>query len=275
MDTADYRLRFEKEVSQDDDEIDLIEVALVIAGEHNSEIDISACRQQMAQLAEGARFCVRTDDKIEDIALGLCKYLNQNQGFSGNKNDYDNPENSFLDKVLESRKGIPISIALVYIGVGQVLGLQISGISFPGHFLLKLVREREVIIDPFYGKLMSTEDCAQMLSNAGEPAERLEHYLHAATNKDIILRMLNNLKLNYLARRDFAESLSYCERRLLLQPNSPQDVLDRGLLFEQLECFQSAIDQFERFLTIAPEVSFAASVRSKIEKLRGNAFPLQ
>ncbi|MBV1882846.1 MAG: tetratricopeptide repeat protein [Pseudomonadales bacterium] len=275
LSTEDYRQRFINEMSRKESEIDLIEATLLIAGEHNPTIDIPSCRSQITRLAEGARFCVHTNAPIEEIAAELCKYLYQNQGFKGNADDYDNPDNSFLDKVLESHKGIPISIAIIYMGVGHALGLKVKGISFPGHFLIKIIGEREIIIDPFHGKINSRRDCITLLRNAGEPAERLEHYLKAASNKEIILRILNNLKLHYLSHQNFTESLTYCERRLLLEPESLQDVLDRGLILEQLECFQSAISQLEHFLSVAPDVSFAPSIRTKIEKLRTNASQLQ
>lgn len=270
------RTRFAAQLERADAEIDLIEAALLIAEEHDPRVDLPACRSALAELAR--RAADRMAQNPGPDAAGLCRFLTNEEGFRGNTVDYYDPDNSYLHRVLDVRAGIPISLALIYLGVAEQLGMAAAGVSFPGHFLVRVEEpdtDVPALIDPFAGRVLTPEACQQLLqvSSRGTVAFS-EALLAPAAKREILRRMLGNLKLIYLQRADFAESLSLCDRLLLIDPGSVQDRLDRALSLEKLECFAQAADELEALarrpeLVAQPQAS--AAVARKIEALRASA----
>lgn len=270
------RTLFAAQLERPDADIDLTEAALLIALEHDPRIDLSVCRRALAALGQ------RAEDRLRDAAApgaqALCRFLAWEEGFRGNTVDYYNPDNSYLNRVLDSRTGIPISLALVYLAVAGQLGMPAAGVSFPGHFLVRVeapASDQPTLIDPFAGRTLSPRDCEALLhlSSRGTLAFTAD-LLAPAAKREILRRMLGNLKLIYLQREDFAESLSLCDRLLLVDPDSLQDRLDRALALEKLEFFTLAADELER-LAQRPELAVQpqalAAVSRRIEALRGVA----
>jgi len=266
----DYRQRFLYQISLEDKSIDLMEAALCVAAVMNPDIDIKKTRLDLKRLAETARFQLKYKGDTEDMAKRLCQYIHQDQGFIGNNEDFYDPRNSFLDQVLERRQGIPITMALVYIHIGRAIGLDIRGLGFPGHFLVKATGESEVVIDPFAGAILSQEDCYKRLEKALHPTELLPAYMRPISAKNILARILSNLKLIYMKKKEFESSLTCCQWRLLIDPDNAQDILDSAVLLEKLECFESAATELERLLSMAPEARVAPTIRAKIASLREN-----
>lgn len=270
------RTRFAAQLERADPDIDLIEAALLIAEEHDPRVDPDACRKALAELA--GRAATRLIDASGSSAAALCRFLANEEGFRGNTVDYYHPDNSYLNRVLEARAGIPISLALVYLSVAEQLGIAATGVGFPGHFLVRVEvpdQAAPVLIDPFAGRTLTLANCAELLraSSRGTVAFS-EALLAPAAKREILRRMLGNLKLIYLQREDFAESLSLCDRLLLIDPGSVQDRLDRALSLEKLECFAQAADELEALaqrpeLVAQPQAS--AAVARKIEALRAAA----
>ena len=271
------RTRFAAQLERADPDIDLIEAALLIAEEHDPRVDPDACRKALAELARRAttRLATSSAGLAADV---LCRFLANEEGFRGNTVDYYHPDNSYLNRVLEARAGIPISLALVYLSVAEQLGIAATGVGFPGHFLVRVEvpdQAAPVLIDPFAGRTLTLANCAELLraSSRGTVAFS-EALLAPAAKREILRRMLGNLKLIYLQREDFAESLSLCDRLLLIDPGSVQDRLDRALSLEKLECFAQAADELEALaqrpeLVAQPQAS--AAVARKIEALRAAA----
>jgi len=257
-----------------DDAIDLIRAALCIAGEHNPELDPEDSYRRLAKLSERARVQIDTTQSLTEIADKLCHLLYRQVGFIGDSDDYYNPDNSFLNRVLETRRGIPISLALVYIGVSEALGLNIAGIGFPGHFLLKLNlatddQSEDVIIDPFAGQVLSIDDCKDLLAvSSGNTLPFKREFLNSISKRAILRRMLGNLKNIYMNKNDYVQALSLCDRLLLLDKDSVQDRIDRAGVLEKLECYEPAAKDLEQLLSLNPAIQGAQAVERKIVELR-------
>lgn len=266
------RDRLSEIAARSDGDIDIAEAALVLASEEYDAIDVDAYLRRFDALADKAReFIVDAATPRERIER-LNRFLFVEEGFSGNRDDYYDPRNSYLNHVLDRRKGIPISLAVVYCELAKRLDLPVFGVSFPGHFLARHLGEPDVIIDPFVGRVISEAECARRLEGIyGEDFEFDARLLRPAGPREILTRMLNNLKQIYVEQSDFARALRCADRIVLLQPDSPRDLRDRGILYQRLECFASALRDLERFLALAPDDETARTVRDALPELRRQA----
>ncbi|MBX3026687.1 tetratricopeptide repeat protein [bacterium] len=265
----DPRARFAAAVQAPDDAIDLAEVALLIAAEAYPGLDGDRYLAMLDALGDGARAHVAGAGSDDARLRALIQYVAREQRFTGNQDDYYDRRNSFLNDVLDRRTGIPITLAIVYIEVARRAGLVVHGIGFPGHFLAKYQGEVEIVFDPFFGLVLSEEQCAKRLQavmGAETPFDRA--YLRRATPKEILVRMLRNLKQVFLQAREFEPALACSERILLVQPELPPELRDRGLLYHQLECYSAAQADLERFLALAPHDESADVVREKLIEIR-------
>lgn len=255
------RERFTRLIALPEAEIPLAEAALWIAAEGRPHTDVRHCLDQLERLAERAAADTAEVGVAERVAR-LNRVLFVEERFTGNKDDYENPENSFLDVVLERRLGIPITLSVVYIEVGRMLGLDTSGIAFPGHFLAKVSTSRgEVVVDPFYGAVLDDSGCAERLRQvAGDEAELQPEMLASASPTAILRRVLSNLKHLRVSRSEYDLALACCERILLLAPDDPIERRDRGLVYRELECFGPALDDIDHFLLACPHHPTAAAV---------------
>jgi regulator of sirC expression with transglutaminase-like and TPR domain len=187
----------------------------------------------------------------------LNEYLYDEEGFAGNRDQYDDPRNSFLNEVLDRRTGIPITLAVVYLEVARRAGLTITGVNFPGHFLLRApggIAGDDLIIDPFHrGALLSEFDCRQLLRNhVGDEAAFDRSLLAPATRHDIVVRMLVNLKRLYVRMRSFPQARFISTLMLTADPSAVHELRDRGLLAYHLEDFASALRDLEEYLRLSP-----------------------
>ena len=191
-------------------------------------------------------------------AIGLLnEYLFEEEGFSGNRENYEDPRNSFLNDVLDRRRGIPISLAVIYLEVARRAGVEVTGVNFPGHFLLRAgspLGDDDLIIDPFHGGAMLTEfDCRQLLRNhVGDEAAFDGSLLAPATRHDIVVRMLVNLKRLYVRMRSFPQARFVSTLLLAVNPSAVSELRDRGLLAYHLEDFASALRDLEEYLRLSP-----------------------
>ena len=263
------RDRFTAIANTRDDEIALDEAALWIAAEEYPDLDVSAYLARLDQLAQEAAPRLEGLTSDAERVGRLNRFLFLDEGFSGNRSDYYDPRNSYLNDVLDRRAGIPITLSLVYIAVGRRLGLHLEGIGFPGHFLVKCRGEGEIIIDPFLGSTLSLEDCQERLESlAGESVPlQPELHLRSAGAREILTRMLGNLKQIFVQRQDWDRALDCCERTLILFPDAPQELRDRGLVLEQIDCFHAAASDLDRFLELAPDDPSAPGIRARRQAL--------
>ena len=185
------------------------------------------------------------------------EYLYDEEGFSGNRERYEDPRNSFLNEVLDRRTGIPITLAVVYLELARRAGLGITGVNFPGHFLLRApggIGGEDLIIDPFHrGALLSEVDCRLLLRNhVGDDAAFDRSLLAPATRHDIVVRMLVNLKRLYVRMRSFPQARFVSTLLLTADPSAVHELRDRGLLAYHLEDFSSALRDLEEYLRLSP-----------------------
>ncbi len=266
--SSDARERFAALVGGSEDRIDLAEAALLIAAEEKPGLDVPYYLGQLDTLAGDAKGWVERARSDLERLQELNRFLYSEEGFSGNRKSYYDPRNSFLDEVLERRTGLPITLGIMYTEVARRLGLEVHGVCFPAHFLCKLSRGQEIIIDPFDGEILTRADCEVRLRQAlGKRAVLESGHLRNARPREILARLLGNLKHVYVARSNLERSLTCCDRILMLRPDSPMELRDRGVLYQKLECFAAARADFERFLQLAPNDPSADAVRGSLVDL--------
>jgi regulator of sirC expression with transglutaminase-like and TPR domain len=267
--SPDPRARFAELAKLPDQQIDLATAALLIAAEAYPQLDIDTYLGRLDSLAQEGRSRLDAARTDEERVAALTRFLCVEKGFAGNQEDYYDRRNSFLNEVLDRRTGIPITLALVYTEVGRRLGLEIHGVGFPGHFLVKVESRPEIIVDPFFGTVLTESQCHQRLQEVrGKEAAFDRRYLRAATSREILVRMLNNLKHIHLDAKELEQALSCCERILLLTPDNAFELRDRGLLYLQLECYGAAGADLERFLQLAPDNEHADTIRQTLVEIR-------
>jgi len=252
--------------------IDLARAALAIAREEYPDLDearyVRALDEFAAQVTRGLPARALAERRVGRLNSVLFHEL----GFSGNQADYYDPKNSFLNEVIERRTGIPITLSVVYMEVGRRCGLRVDGIAFPGHFLCKVtLDEGELIVDPFHrGQLLGLAEIKRRLATAlGQRARIDARILRPAPPREILARMLQNLRAIYLDKGDLPRALSCVERLLLLQPEDARVLRDRSRLYEMLGGAEAAAGDLERVLRLDPKASDVAALRARLERLRG------
>jgi regulator of sirC expression with transglutaminase-like and TPR domain len=243
---------------------DLAAPALLIARVEYPRLDPGPYLDRLEEWGEQA-FTRVARDPGQDAPLAarvdaVNRYLFGELGFKGNREKYDDPRNSCLNKVITQRSGIPITLALVYIEVARRAGIRSEGINFPGHFLVRALQELHtddpgegLIVDPFHaGAILSEMDCRALLhKHMGEDAAYEPTLLARATRKQILVRMLLNLKRLYVQMRSFPQALFVTDVLLTLQPSSLVELRDRGLLAYHLNDLSRALKDLEEYLKLA------------------------
>jgi regulator of sirC expression with transglutaminase-like and TPR domain len=266
--------RWKEIVAGPEEEIDLAEAALVIAAHEYPGLDVDAYLARIAEMAETLKRRLRRDISPADTLVALNRYLFEELGFSGNAANYYDPRNSYLNEVLDRRLGIPITLSMLCIEVGRRIGLAVHGVSFPGHFLVKcVVRDGVVVLDPYArGASLSLDDLQQRLKvmrgGTAPPPDMVQHMLAAAGRKDILVRLLRNLKSNYLERREPARALAAADRIIELAPRAAEEYRDRAGIYLDLECFRAALSDFRDYLMLKPGADDAAMVQRRVVELQ-------
>jgi regulator of sirC expression with transglutaminase-like and TPR domain len=269
------REQFLRIVGLPDEHIDLAEAALWVAAEQYEGLDVPAYLAQLAEFAERARPSVCGAGTLEQRVAALNHFLYDEQSFRGNRSDYYDARNSFLNEVIDRRTGIPITLAVVYLSIGARLGLPVHGVGFPGHFLVKCAAPDEILIDPFEGKLLTRAECeARWLATLGADTPFDARSLEPAPARQTLARLIGNLKQIYLAQQDWSRALACVERILVLVPDAPLELRDRGLLYARLECFAAAAADLQQFLALAPDDPTAPGVRQQLVELMRTSPPL-
>jgi regulator of sirC expression with transglutaminase-like and TPR domain len=254
-----------------DHPIDLARVALLIAHDAYPQMNPWAYLHRLDRLADKIRN--RLKGSLEARTAELSSFLFEECGFAGNTEHYYDPRNSYLNKVLDRQIGLPISLSLVAMAVGNRAGLPVVGVALPGHFVAKAVGSNgdQVLFDPFNGGSFLDPDGCEALVTAitGRPFEVTPEALAATSPGAIILRMLNNLKTAYLADRSHLRAARIARRLTQLLPDDSTQQRDLGLLLVQAGRFGSAIDPLKRYLSEAPDSGDADDVRKILGRALG------
>lgn len=262
---------FRRAVSGPDDRVDLACAVLEIARDDYPDLDVAGYLRRIDQIAVHVMERLGSEKTVYHRIAALNSVMFEEHGFHGNRRNYYDPKNSFLNEVIERKMGIPISLSVLYMEVAQRTGLPLYGVSFPGHFLVKYSDDRErIVIDPFNaGEVKSRESLGQLLESLyGGKVTLVDDFLEPVTKKQIIRRMLNNLKMIYLQEKNFLKTLAVLQRLVVLDPSSAEDIRDRGSVYLKLECFQYALADFESYLGLVPNAKDADAVREEIVTLR-------
>jgi regulator of sirC expression with transglutaminase-like and TPR domain len=259
---------------QEEEQIPLFEAALSLGQDDDPQLDLNVCLLEIDKLAAQLRQRLPADiAPIPKLRL-LNNFFYQELGFAGNLNDYYNPDNSYLHKVLTTRRGIPISLAVIYMELAQQIGLNVKGVSFPGHFLMKLsVKNGDIILDPFNGNSLSREAIEDRLepffiNGRGPNDPPVASYLAEASATTILVRMLRNLKALFAEHPHWQQFLNVQQRLVMLLPDEVSERRDRGLAYAQLDCPQAALEDLEAYLAQCPQASDADTLRQQLPELR-------
>ncbi|HUF42792.1 MAG TPA: transglutaminase-like domain-containing protein [Verrucomicrobiae bacterium] len=268
---------FRQAVDRPEEQIDLGRAALTIALPDYPNLDLSAYLIRIDELAVQVAHRAGAEADDHRTLAALNHVLFTEHGFCGNRDDYYDPKNSFLNEVLERKTGIPISLSVLFIEIGRRVGMDLAGVGFPGHFLVRCRRPGdEVVIDPFSGgALRSRSDLECMLRDLyGGHVRLTSELLHPVSKKQILKRMLGNLRAVYLKKNDLVKCLSVFDRLIILDSGSAVDFRDRGMVYVRLECAAQAREDFQTYLRLAPHAEDAGAIREQIIQLGRQATTL-
>lgn len=263
------------------EQFSLAEACLSLAADAYPSVDVAAGVARLDAIAATVRGRLAADAAASAKVAALNRHLYAELGFAGNRDDYYDPRNSYLNEVLERRTGIPITLAIVYLEVGRRLGLALEGVSFPGHFLVKLRLERGVLVlDPFAGgEPCSDSDLRRRLRRVLPAPEAvkadLQGLLEPASPREIVARVLRNLKAIYLKGAKLEQALAVMQRMLLVVPESAEELRDRGLVYARLECFRPAVADLQNYLRRSPDAADAGEIHARVVELRAASARLQ
>jgi len=271
IDTIRARQSFQAIAALDEESLPLDRAALIMGLEEYPDLDVQEYLRRLDTLAARAEVLVGEDSNPINRIESINQVLFVQEGLRGNDEDYYDPRNSFLNEVLDRRLGIPISLSVIFMEVAKRINFPIMGLGFPGHFLVKHVsNDRDIIIDPFnLGRILTPNDCQELLDKAHNGAVPMNASLLQPMDKRAILtRMLYNLKGVYIEKEQSYKALSIIDRILMLNPWTPSEVRDRGLLYMETSLFAKALADLESYLSraVAPEDS--AYIKNHIKMLR-------
>lgn len=267
--SVDNHKSFRSQVTVPDEKIDLLHASLLIAAEIYPSLNIACYVSRLDEWATAIRQQFPDDAQpgTEILLAALNRFLFDELGFYGNTDDYYDPRNSYMNEVLDRRRGIPITLSVIYIELGRRLGLRLYGVSFPGHFLVKLrYGGGELVLDPFHGgiSLSKNELTERLLEVFESEVNDLSPFLAAANNREILVRMLLNLKGIYHKQGETEKTLDVVNKILILDPSLDSQYRDRGLLLYSLECYHSALEDLRSYLQAQPEADDTEMIRELI-----------
>ncbi|MDP3375527.1 MAG: tetratricopeptide repeat protein [Hydrogenophaga sp.] len=261
---------------RDDESLPLMEAAASIAQDEYPDLDVQQVLGDVDQLlARARRRCGDVTDPLQRLRV-LNQFFFRDMGFGGNVNNYYDPDNSYLNVVLRTRRGIPITLAVLWLELAQGLGLKARGVNFPGHFMVKVnLPDGQAVIDPFTGQSLSREDLSERL----EPYKRRNGlvddfdvpvglYLQAATPRDILARMLRNLKEVHRTQEDWLRLIAVLDRLLILLPDAWTEYRDRGLAWAEMGDNRLAVADLDTYMAQTDDALDRDAIGQRLQELR-------
>jgi regulator of sirC expression with transglutaminase-like and TPR domain len=266
---------FERILAEKEERIDLARACLMIAQDAYPGLDVERYLGDIERLAIRLRGRIPPSGQAEERVVALNQFLYGEMNFWGNTEDYYDPRNSYLNEVLDRRTGIPITLGIVYMEVGRRVGLPLEGVSFPGHFLVRLrLRGGTLVLDPFAGGAPQSErELRQRLervvpeqARGGVPLAELplDHFLEPASKRQILSRVLRNLKGIYREADKPERMLELLNRMLLVAPDASGELRDRGYVYQRLECWRPAHKDLTDYLEREPDAPDVDDVRASL-----------
>jgi regulator of sirC expression with transglutaminase-like and TPR domain len=265
-------------LARDDAKIDLAHGCLLIAQDAYPRLEVERYLGDIERMALRLRGRMPQTLAGEERVAALNEFLFEDLGYRGNTEQYYDPRNSYLNDVMDRRIGIPISLSVLYMAVGRRVGLPLEGVSFPGHFLVRLrLRAGVLVLDPFAaGAPLSETDLRERLQrvipagltpNLPVSELPLDQFLEAASNRQILARMLRNLKAIYRETHKPQQLLEVLNRMLMVSPDASAELRDRGLVYQQLECYRAALKDLSDYAEREPDAPDMDDVRVRMMEL--------
>jgi regulator of sirC expression with transglutaminase-like and TPR domain len=265
------RADFARMVKRPEPALDLARAALLVAAEADPNVDVDGELRTLETWAEELRARLEPGwNNLQKLAR-LRAFLFDDLGFRGDDKDYYSPRNSLLHEVMGRRRGIPLTLSIIFMELGWRIGMPFEGVGFPGHFLVRLAGEpRDLLLDPYArGMSVHEEDCRRMLQHLSGGRISFEGELLASvTKRDMIARLLLNLKGAYLRTNQDAEALAAVDRLLLIHPEDIDEVRDRGLLLFRLQRYGAAFEALQTYVRERPQAPDRAAVEKHVGTLR-------
>lgn len=269
---------FAELLARDDDRIELARACLLIAEDAYPGLDVDGYVGELERLALRLRARLPRTAGAEEKVIALNQFLFDDLGYTGNADHYYDPRNSYLNEVMDRRTGIPITLAVLYMELGRKIGLPLEGVSFPGHFLVRLrLRGGMLVLDPFSGGEPQAErelrDRLRRVvpegATGGIPLKELplDQFLEPATNRQILARVLRNLKGIYRESDKPERMLEVLNRALVVSPDATSDLRDRGFVYQRLECYRAALKDLSDYVAREPDAADMDDVRVKVVEL--------
>ena len=269
--TAAIDKEFSQLASLDDERIDLAHGALLIAKAVYPDLNASLYLERLDQIAAGVQLDIAAITEPGNIISRLNHILFEQERFRGNRENYYDPDNSFLNRVLDRKTGIPITLSLIYIEVGGRLGLDVRGIGLPGHFMTALYHASgKIFIDPFNrGEIRTVDECLQIVrSYAGSVVAPDLHWLQPIGRKELLVRMLRNLKLIYAQQDNDVMLFKTIHWILTLQPDASAERSERAMFYESMGDPSRAAKDWQRYIASIDDPKIVTNVRARIENLK-------
>jgi regulator of sirC expression with transglutaminase-like and TPR domain len=256
-------------VSRPSSQVDLASASLLIALDEFPDLDIRKYLQTIDLLARSIRPHLQFPPEEQPVMAieVINRQLFEVEGFRGNHEHYYDPRNSYLNEVLDRKLGIPITLSVIYMEVGMRLGLKLEGVGMPGHFIVKTFhRGVDIFVDPFSkGEILLEQGCCEKLAQVhGEDFQFDRSYLNSVSRHQILTRMLTNLKLIYFQNRDYRRALGVTEKILLVTPELPAEIRDRGSIHYKLNHLSDALKDWVRYLELQPAAPDASEIKKNI-----------
>jgi regulator of sirC expression with transglutaminase-like and TPR domain len=236
--------------AQDDEAIDLAETALALAALDRPRVSLDRYRDHLAELAAGVRGAVPDDPVLDDAVAALNATLFERHGYQGDTRNYDDLQNANLMRVIDRKRGLPVALGILYLHAGRAQGWAMAGVNFPGHFLVRLDRGAgRAVLDPFHGgQALGTGELRALLKSAAGPDAELApvHYAPLG-NRDILLRLQNNIKLRQIQAGQIEAAVTTLEGMLAFAPAKAELWRESGLLRARLGQVRAALGELERF----------------------------
>jgi regulator of sirC expression with transglutaminase-like and TPR domain len=265
----------------DDQHFSQLEAVAAVAQAVEPDVDVQGVLATIDALAAKLRQRIAADTAPLQRLRYLNRFFFQELAFAGNVNDYYAADNSYLHRVLVTRRGIPITLALIYIEIAQQIGLEARGVSFPSHFLVKLkMPQGEVVIDPFNGRSLSRDDLDERLAPyrrrhglEGDAEVPLGLFLQSATPRAVVARVLRNLKEIHRGSEDWPSLLEVMQRLVILLPDDWQERRDRGLVRAELGDAEGAVQDLAAYVEHSPGADDLRAIVERIGELRATGRP--
>jgi regulator of sirC expression with transglutaminase-like and TPR domain len=272
MDTTEQiDKKFSQIASLPDQQVDLARGALLIAAAAYPDMDESLYLERLDRMASKVKGDMTADISSADIIIRINHLLFDEKKFRGNREKYYDPDNSFLNRVLDRKTGIPITLSLIYMEIAGRLGLDVRGIGLPGHFIVALYPVTKIIyIDPFNrGKILSVDDCLELVrTHMGETVASDHNWLRPIDRKELLARMLRNLKLIYAQQDNDIMLFKMIHWILTLQPDAPGELRERAILYEAIGNPTLAIKDWLRYITNIDDHESVTKILARIDYLK-------